>query len=107
MAVEIPNVIQALAIVAPAVSPAPGTLLGGAGVSSVIPHAAVGVYTITLDQGAADSQSVCQVSLRGAAGDYGISYTRPDASTVQVTVEKAGAPDDTCGFSLVVYRLPD
>jgi len=105
MAIEIPNVIQALAVVKPTVSPLPGTFLGGAGIKQDIAHPAAGIYEVKLDQDAAESQSVCQVSAN-ASGDYTTVCTRPDASTVKVEVYKAGVLDDTCGFNLTVNRLP-
>ena len=106
MAIEIPNVIQALAIVKPPVlDPLLATFLGGAGIKQDIAHPAAGTYTVKLDQDAAESQSVCQVS-PNASGDYTTVCTRPDASTVKVEVYKAGVLDDTCGFNLTVNRLP-
>ena len=105
MAVEIPNVIQALAVVGATVSPLPGTLLGGAGVKEAIAHAAPGVYLITLDQGAASSQSICQATPT-KSGDTSCNCTRPDADHIQVETYLAGVLDDTVGFSLTVHRLP-
>jgi len=105
MSVEIPNVIQALAVVTPTAFTTPGVLLGGAGFNAVVAHPSLGVYVLTLDQEAAAAQSLCQAT-PGTAGDTSVAATRPTAATVSVETRLAGALSDAVGFSLSVHRLP-